>query len=193
MNAVWPVYVMGTDPWFWSALCRPDYTTASKVKLAELAPARGAGDLCLAVPFGARDRADRITRHVAGTGPQRDFAFIMQSNETKPERRISAKEAERQEAIAKLRQWLKPETTVYTVLRSVSASGMSRTLDLYVVVEGDILRITWSVAKALDATYDRKKEALKVMGYGMDMGWDTVYHLSYAVLGDGYALKHRWL
>jgi hypothetical protein len=35
---------------------------------------------------------------------------------------------------------------------------MSRTLDLYYVENGEIFRITWSAAKVLEWTYDRRKE-----------------------------------
>jgi hypothetical protein len=106
---------------------------------------------------------------------------------------ISAKEAERNKAIISLKNYLRPGTTVYTVLRSVSASGMSRTLDLYVVINSEIVRITWRVAEALDARYDQKRQALRVSGCGMDMGWHCIYNLSHLILGNGYALKHQWL
>jgi hypothetical protein len=42
---------------------------------------------------------------------------------------------EHEQAIIDLRRYLRPGTTVYTVLRHVSASGMSRTLDLYVITK----------------------------------------------------------
>ncbi|RRJ96394.1 hypothetical protein Ga0100231_021170 [Opitutaceae bacterium TAV4] len=100
---------------------------------------------------------------------------------------------ERENAIASLKETLRPGMTIYTVLRSVSASGMSRTLDLYYVKEDKIIRITWSAAKALEWPYSRAREALRVSGGGMDMGWHTVYSLSQVVLGDGYALNHQWL
>ncbi|HWA08325.1 MAG TPA: hypothetical protein VG838_02545 [Opitutaceae bacterium] len=112
---------------------------------------------------------------------------------TQPATKLQAGDNERNEAIASLKEWLKPGTVVYTVLRSVSTSGMSRTLDLYVVLHHEIVRITWSVAKALEWTYDRRKEALRINGCGMDMGYHTVHCLSRVILGDGYALKHRWL
>lgn len=100
---------------------------------------------------------------------------------------------ERDEAIASLKQRLKTGTVVYTVLRSVSDSGMSRTLDLYVVAKHEIVRITWSVAQVLESTYDRRKEALRVHGCGMDMGHHVVCNLSRVILGDESALQHRWL
>lgn len=90
------------------------------------------------------------------------------------------------EAIAKLRDWLKPGDTVFTLVRSVSASGMSRTMDLYVIREGEPLRVTWSVCDACGFTYDRKREALKVSGCGMDMGFHVVYSLSRVLFADGF-------
>lgn len=99
----------------------------------------------------------------------------------------------RDEAIASLKRRLKPGTVVYTVLRSVSDSGMSRTLDIYVVAKGEIVRVTWSVAQALEWTYDRRKEALRVQGCGMDIGHHTVCSLSRVVVGDESALQHRWI
>jgi hypothetical protein len=100
---------------------------------------------------------------------------------------------EHKDAIASLKETLRSGMTIYTVLRSVSTSGMSRTLDLYYVKEDKIIRITWSAAKALEWPYCQAKEALRVSGCGMDMGWSTVHSLSQVVLGDGYALTQRWL
>ncbi len=118
---------------------------------------------------------------------------------------------ERTEAIADLRRTLKRGATVYTVLRHRSASGMMRVLDLYIFRRNEPVRLTWSVAKALGWTYDRKRDGLKVTGCGMDMGFHTVNVLSYALHGhknrddgkpaheardghrSGYTLKQRWL
>jgi len=118
----------------------------------------------------------------------------MPSNQkTSPKSRRSFRETERQEAIASLRENLRVGMTVYTVLRSVSASGMSRCLDLYYVAHHDINRITWSAAQVLEWTYDRRKEALRVNGCGMDMGYHAVHCLGRVLFGDGYALRHRRL
>ena len=103
------------------------------------------------------------------------------------------KNHEHEKAVASLRNKLRPGMTVYTVLRSVSASGMSRCLDLYCIHQGEIIRLTWSAAKALDQTYDTKKQALRVNGCGMDMGFDAVHTLAQVLFGDGDALKHSWL
>jgi len=165
--------------------------TAGKVKFASLASALGsADDLCLAVSAGREIGPQRQSG--TSPGPTRsDFTLNMNRNERV--HRLTAKEIERQKAIAALKENLNTGTTIYTVLRSVNPSGMSRTMDLYVVANGEILRLTWSIAKVLDWTYDRRKEALRVEGCGMDMGCHTVYTLSEVIFGDGYALKQRWL
>jgi hypothetical protein len=107
--------------------------------------------------------------------------------------RKDAAKIEREETLKALRTALKPGTTVYTILRHVSATGMCRWIDLYVIECNRPLRITWSVAQALEASYDRKREALKVEGAGMDMGFDTVYSLGMVLFLDGNALQHQWL
>lgn len=133
---------------------------------------------------------------------------------------MTRKEAERQEAIEKLRGILKPGDMVYTILRHVSRSGMSRDISVLSSAEQDI---TWLVGRVLD--YRRADNGgLRVGGCGMDMGFHIVHNLSYALFpgsfvcigpwcpandhsnggrdytphlhskgAAGYALKHRWL
>jgi len=114
-------------------------------------------------------------------------------NKTIAEKPLTKKQIECAEAVEDLKKWLKPADTVYTILRHVSASGMSRLLDVYCIKDNQPFRLTWSTATALEATYDRRKGALRVNGCGSDMGFSTVYQLSHALFGDGYALQHRWL
>jgi hypothetical protein len=89
--------------------------------------------------------------------------------------------------------------TVYTVLRSVSASGMSRKISLKVAQGGDIFDITYLVAQAIgDKMIDAHGfNAIKVNGAGMDMGFHLVYSLSSVLYHGreraGYVLNHRWL
>jgi hypothetical protein len=106
---------------------------------------------------------------------------------------LTTKQAEQAKAIEYLKESLKSGDTVYIILRQVSASGMSRCLDLYKIKDNQPLRLTWNAAKALGVTYDRRKEALRVGGCGMDMGFNTVYNLAWKLFGDGYALKHQWM
>jgi len=106
---------------------------------------------------------------------------------------MKTKSAEREEAIACLKAQLRPGLILYTCLRRVSSTGMSRTLDLYYVSGEEILRITWSAAIVLEWTYDRRTEALRVSGCGLDVGYHTVASLSRILFGDERALRHRWL
>ena len=143
---------------------------------------------------------------------------------------------------------LEPGETVYTSLRHVSSSGMTRWIDLYamrailecrfVSPEGhtccarsdpkwtprpagslgthvlygvlacahgeehyrpsaEPVRLTPLVARACGFTYDRRREALKIGGCGMDMGFHVVSTLSRVLFRDqpraDYLLHHRWL
>jgi hypothetical protein len=116
----------------------------------------------------------------------------------------------REQACKRLRKLLKPGSTVYTILRSVSKSGMSRKLSLVIPQkDGTIRDITYTAAVAMNCTTDGNGYITRG-GCGMDMGFDTVYNLGYYLWpkgtkkphGDrngtpdhsgGYALKHSWL
>lgn len=87
------------------------------------------------------------------------------------------KERERQEAADTLREFIKPGSTVYTVLRRVSPSGMTRWIDLYVMQDGEPRWISSLAARVIDETFDRQRECIKVGGSGMDMGFHLVYSL----------------
>ena len=90
--------------------------------------------------------------------------------------RKSAKADEKAEAANELRKLLKPGDTVYTVLRHVSGSGMSRRIDLYVIRDGAPRYLSGYVGRALE--YRRHKDGgLVVGGCGMDMGFHLVYKL----------------
>lgn len=106
-------------------------------------------------------------------------------------KRVSAKEREKQAAIEELRRTLKPGDTVHTVLRRVSASGMSRRIDLYKLDNGDMRYLTGLVAKACGYSFPRQGEGLRVGGCGMDMGFAVVYDLSHALFPKGFAVVER--
>ena len=103
------------------------------------------------------------------------------------------KEAQREEAIAELKEILKPGDDVYTLIRRVSSSGMSRCIDVYFITDNQPRWLSRYVAKALQWTYDEKTESVRVGGCGMDMGFHLIHSLSYALFGDGYSLNQRWL
>lgn len=101
-----------------------------------------------------------------------------------------------------LTHYLTEGDTVYTVLRSVSSSGMSRTMSLKVAKDGKILDLTYYAAAVLDypLVEVNGSRALRVGGCGMDMGFHIVYSLSSVLFrkagesaDSGYLLKHSWL
>ena len=101
-----------------------------------------------------------------------------------------------------LTHYLTEGDTVYTVLRSVSSSGMSRTMSLKVVEDGRIVDITYYAAAVLDypLVEVNGSRALRVGGCGMDMGFHIVYSLSGGLFrkagesaDSGYLLNHSWL
>ncbi len=121
---------------------------------------------------------------------------------------MNRKEAEREEAIERLREWIKPGDTVYTILRHVSRSGMQREIGIVIFHDGCDLHPNNAVAKALGLRQG-KRDGVIIGGCGMDMGFEIVYRLGRAMwpngtpephgardpmdCSGGYALKHRWL
>lgn len=123
------------------------------------------------------------------------------------------------EALTYLRKMCPPGTTIYTLNRHTSRSGMMRALDVYVMKGGTPIRISWSAALAAGLTYSRRWEAVRMDGCGMDMGYHLMMCLSYALHGNkdrgadaiesgklgrpftprrghfraGYSLRHQWM
>jgi hypothetical protein len=129
-----------------------------------------------------------------------------------------AQQSERAEAIARLRETLKPGDTLYTVLRHVSRSGMYRAIDVYYLANGDTNKdgtlrppvkmwLSRLIARATGIRFDENREAIGIGGCGMDMGFEIVYTLGRAMWPDGvesdysgrknndggYAFRQEWL
>lgn len=98
-----------------------------------------------------------------------------------------------QEAEERLRTLVQPGDTLYTVLRHVSRSGMSRRLHVYVVRAGEMRLLTPAVAALLGLREDIADGAIVMRGSGMDFGAALVRDLSAALYGDPYSLSQRWL
>ena len=127
-------------------------------------------------------------------------------------RKVSANEAKaikRDAARAKLRALITPGQAVYTVLKHVSSSGMSRRIAILVRDGDNVRNISGYVADACGYKWT-DDGAVSVGGCGMDMGFAIVYALGAALWPDGtpephgtrngtpdsdggYALKHIWL
>lgn len=91
--------------------------------------------------------------------------------------------------------------TVYTVLKSVSRSGMCRRLEVLVpyteqpgtgeAPRPELANLTGYVGILLGRPVN--DTGLRMDGCGMDMGFALVHDLAQRLYGDGYALKHRWV
>lgn len=97
-------------------------------------------------------------------------------------------------AIAFLKKNLKPGATVYTIVRHVSSSGMSRSISAFIVLKNEhtkkqeIQCIDFWVSRALEQNFDRNKGGLKVHGCGMDMCFDLVYRIGRKLYPKGFKL-----
>lgn len=102
-----------------------------------------------------------------------------------------------------LRKILNQGETVYCVLRHVSASGMSRTIDFYVIKENRPVWLTGYIGAALDYKRGKHDRGLVISGCGTDMGFHVVYSLARTLWPDqndnradrdgGYLLKSEWM
>lgn len=109
----------------------------------------------------------------------------------------SAQAQEARESLAKL---VSRGDTVYTILRHVSRSGMSRSISMFVIKDGEPVELDYWASRLLGNRFDQDNGGLKIGGAGMDMGFALVYNLSVAMFCPGkydhnsaYSLKHRWL
>lgn len=114
--------------------------------------------------------------------------------------------AERDEARATLREFVERSQkrrdgspVIYTFLRHVSKSGMSRDITLKIVDgDGTLRDITYTAALAIGEkprdNYGRR--VIRVHGCGMDMGFHLVYSVSHALYDGqdraGYVISHEW-
>lgn len=130
---------------------------------------------------------------------------------------VSAKagaEAVKRQDSAFLRKLLKPGSTVYTVLRHVSGSGMSRRISVVAMVRRNGKTVPSDISGYVGTLLGYRRHdrdgALIVGGCGMDMGFSVVYNLGCALwpngtrkphstrngepdTAGGYALKQTWL
>jgi hypothetical protein len=109
---------------------------------------------------------------------------------------LSAKELDKEYGREQLcEHYLTQDAKVYTILRKVSSSGMSRHISLVIAKDGELYDITYYAAAALgESLYETNgHRAIRQNGCGMDMGFNLVYNLSSVLYGDGYALKQTWL
>ena len=98
------------------------------------------------------------------------------------------------ESLARLREWMPKGSRIFTILRSVSKSGMQREVAVVVWRPGEDRPIypNFHVGRVLGLRFG-KREGLVLQGCGMDMGFELVYRLASALHDDPNALTHEWL
>ena len=102
-----------------------------------------------------------------------------------PSKSIRVGKKEKEESLARLKPLFKPGDKVYTVLTHVARSGMSRNIKVYKVKNGEMLDISYDVAKVLELP-QADDGGVKIGGAGMDMGFEIVYLLGHALYPKGF-------
>lgn len=118
--------------------------------------------------------------------------------------------SEKQEALDKLKSWIKKGDTIHTTVKHVSKSGMTRHISVRHLKATDnperpvnVSNYDYHVARVLDLPEAPNYQGVKIGGCGMDMGFHLVYSLSRALFKDepkgegdrdhGYWIKQEWL
>ncbi|AYD82169.1 hypothetical protein KNU13_gp83 [Gordonia phage Turuncu] len=107
------------------------------------------------------------------------------------------------EALDRLREILPPGSTVVTIVKHVTASGMGRTIQPVTVYNGAVFDLTGYVARVVGWKVDTDRGGVYVQGCGMDMGFHLVYTLARTIYGHltpeqirdtrpGDKLPHPW-
>mgnify|MGYP003145067853 CR=1 FL=1 len=99
-----------------------------------------------------------------------------------------ATKTEKQEVIEYLKAKLKDEDTIYTNLKHVSQSGMTRDIQLLFIKDNKPLNLNYYVSKALGNRI--VNNGVRIGGCGMDMGFALVYNLSRIL---DIKLHHSWI
>jgi hypothetical protein len=83
---------------------------------------------------------------------------------------------------------LKPGDTVFTILDSVSRSGMSRQVRPVILKDGADFHPTWAVGVLTGRRVKRggTHDSLTIGGCGFDAGHDLVYSLSHVLYPEGF-------
>jgi hypothetical protein len=102
---------------------------------------------------------------------------------------VMSRKSEREEAIARLREWMPAGSTVYTIVRHVSRSGMQREIGVLVPLPGEPVEFrhpNYAVSTVTGNRLNANGDGVVVGGAGMDMGFHLIYNLSYTLFPDGF-------
>jgi hypothetical protein len=108
------------------------------------------------------------------------------TNTPKMTRKAQA-EQDKQQAIERLRDLFPIGSTVSTILRHVSRSGMSRSISVLATDDdGSISDVSYLIVRAGIAKFDPRHSGVTMGGCGMDMGFALVYRLARTIYRDGF-------
>lgn len=94
------------------------------------------------------------------------------------------------EARDRLATILPKGSTLYSILRSVSRSGMSRQFSFYAIANNQPVFLTYSIAVLLGYPVTKSGPlTARVDGCGMDMAFHTAHRLSRVLHQEDYAIK----
>lgn len=101
-----------------------------------------------------------------------------------------ASKADAAQYLAEMRETIPAGTTLTTVLRHRSPSGMTRAIDVYQFSceDGRVSKswLSYRVAAVIGEPFSERYEAVNVYGAGMDMGFHLVYGLARRLFPDGF-------
>lgn len=105
---------------------------------------------------------------------------------------MKAKEIRINAALERLHKLVKPGDTVYTILRAVSKSGMTRKVDAIVIIDGVPVNLNGCIETICDGIFGYDKNGnLVVSGCGMDAGFEIVYNLGEILYPGGFFCEGR--
>ncbi len=82
-------------------------------------------------------------------------------------------------------------TTVYTIVRHVSQSGMSRAISAHIVLDN---KIEWlNLGELLRLKMHKTHHGYVMQGAGMNMAYSVVHNIGRTVHDDGYYFTHQAL
>jgi len=94
---------------------------------------------------------------------------------------MNTKEIRKEEAKKTLKRIIKPTSTLLIIIKSVSSSGMSRRMDVY-LKDKNITYLTGYIADLLGQKYNEK--GVSIQGCGMDMAFALADQITYKLFGN---------
>ena len=101
------------------------------------------------------------------------------------------KQEERGESLKMLKDWVKPGTQIYTILRHVSRSGMSRQISFVMFENNKPILLDYHISRLLGYKVG-KHDGLIIGGCGMDMGFHVTYTLARVLWPNGHTCLGDW-